>query len=499
MPEIQAFRGIRYNLGRVGSLGDVVTPPYDVISPELQDHFYEKHPNSFIRIDLNRIDPAGDTSENNRYSRAAKFYKQWRDEGVLVGEADPAIYVYHQEFTVGQVSNLPNAGQVKNPPHEKQVANLPHERIIRRGFLCRQRLSRFGEGLVFPHEETLPAAKADRLMLTVATKANLSPIFGLYPDPDCEAQRLLDDAVAGKTPLEAVDHLGVVHRLWPVTDVSVISKLSAIMGPKPLFIADGHHRYDTACNFRAQIYDSGFLSAEHPAHYTLMMCVAMDDPGLIVMPTHRLFRQADVLQETSAAGGNDPKTQQLTAKPEPNRAPPAPSANGRAVDLAALTYDKLNEQLTPYFTVRPAGEGPETAATVWEDIETGGNPAAIGLYTKKDNRWAIVSPTGAGKARMAELSKDHSEAWQSLGVSLLHRLIVEDRLGCKKLPKPGYVHLIEEVVEGLRTGEYPLAAIVMPATVEDVRTISMGGERMPAKSTYFYPKLLSGLVINPLE
>ncbi len=434
MPELQAFRGIRYNLGRVGALSDVVTPPYDVIGPELQEQFYQRHPNSFIRIDLNRIEPADDDEVSNRYTRAARYYRQWRDEGVLTTEADPAIYVYHQEF------------------------NYAGNTYVRRGFMARQRLTRFGEGQVFPHEETLPAAKIDRLMLTVVTKANLSPIFGLYPDPQCEAQNLLDTAVADKTPLVASDHLGVVHRLWPLTDVGVISKLSAVMGPKSIFIADGHHRYETACNYREQVYDSGFLSPEHSANYTLMMCVAMDDPGLIVMPTHRLFR-----------------------------------------GVPAMTSAELAAKLTPCFSTRPAGEGPEKAVTVWEDIETGGDQSSIGLYTQTDGRWLIATLTDAGRARMAELSKDHTEAWQALGVSLLHRLVVDDLLDCKELPKPTYVHLIEEVVDGLRSGEYPLAAVVMPATVEDVRTISLGGERMPAKSTYFYPKLLSGLVINPLE
>jgi uncharacterized protein (DUF1015 family) len=434
MPEIQAFRGIRYNLGRVGALSDVVTPPYDVIGPELQDAFYGKHPHSFIRIDLNRIQPGDDDEANNRYTRAARFYKQWRDESILTVEADPAIYVYHQEFAYAGTT------------------------YVRRGFMGRQRLTRFGEGQVFPHEETLPAAKVDRLMLTVVTKANLSPIFGLYPDPDCEAQNVLDEAIAGKTPLVATDHLGVVHRLWPVTDVATIAKLSAVMGPKPIFIADGHHRYETACNYRDQIYDSGFLSPEHPANYTLMMCVAMDDPGLIVMPTHRLFR-----------------------------------------GLPEMTADQLAAKLKPCFATRPAGEGPEMAATIWEDIETGGDQGSIGLYTHKDGHWLIATLTDAGRDRMAEVAKEHTDAWRALGVSLLHRLIVDDLLGCKDPPKPTYVHLIEEVVDGLRTGEYPMAAVVMPATVEDVRTISLGGERMPAKSTYFYPKLLSGLVINPLE
>ena len=134
-----------------------------------------------------------------------------------------------------------------------------------------------------------------------------------------------------------------------------------------------------------------------------------------------------------------------------------------------------------------------------EDIETGGDQGSIGLYTQKDGRWLIATLTDAGRTRMAEVAEDHTEAWQGLGVSLLHRLIIGDILGCTELPKPGYVHLIEEVTEGLRTGEYPLAAVLMPATVEHVRIISLGGERMPAKSTYFYPKLLSGLVINPVE
>ena len=301
-------------------------------------------------------------------------------------------------------------------------------------------------------------------MLTVVTKANLSPIFGLYPDPECEAQNLLDAAVAGKTPLVATDHLGVVHRLWPVTDVAVISKLSAVMGPKPIFIADGHHRYETACNYRDQVYDSGFLSP--------------DTPGQL---------HADDVRGDGRSG--------------PDRhahAPAVPRASWPRHDCTDQRRIGRQARAAASRPGRPA-KAPTRPPTVWEDIETGGNQGAIGLYTQKDGRWLIATLTDAGKARMAEVAKDHTEAWQALGVSLLHRLIVDDLLGCKDLPKPNYVHLIEEVVEGLRTGEYPLAAVVMPATVEHVRTISLGGERMPAKSTYFYPKLLSGLVINPLE
>jgi len=434
MPEIQAFRGIRYDLGHVGSLSEVVAPPYDVIGPELQDELYKKHPCNAVRLVLNRIEPGDDDETNNRYTRAGRFLKNWRSEGVLFTEANPAIYVYHQQFTF--------AGQTHT----------------RRGFMARMRLSRFGEGQVFPHEETMPGPKADRLMLTALCRANLSQIFGLYPDSEQEAQSLLDAAVADAAPIEATDHLGVVNRLWPVTDVETISAVSAVMGPKPIFVADGHHRYETACHYRDQLYDAGTLTPDHPARFVLMMCVAMEDPGLVVFPTHRLFR-----------------------------------------GLPELSSEELAAKLGDCFTIEPAGEGPEQAGNVWEEIETGDDQGTLGLFANKDQRWVVARITDAGRAMMAEVAKDHNQQWQQLGVSILHRLLIQRLLGGTDLPKPTYVHLVDEVVEGCRGGEYPLAALVMPATVDHIRSISLGGERMPAKSTYFYPKLLSGLVINPLE
>ncbi len=433
MPEIQAFRGLRYDLGHVGSLADVVCPPYDVIDPPMLDELYRRHPYNFVRVDLNRIEP-GDDEADNRYTRAARFLKTWRAEGVLFQEADPAIYVYHQEFTWAGRS------------------------YTRRGFMARMRLSPFGQGLVFPHEQTMSAPKLDRLMLTVVTKAALSPIFGLYPDPKLEADALLDQAIAGRTPLEARDPWGAVHRLWPVTDVDVVTELTAIIGPKPVFIADGHHRYETACKYREEVYESGFLAKDHPANYTLMMFVAMEDPGLVVLPTHRLFR-----------------------------------------DLPSLTAEELTRRLGDLFVARAAGTGPDDAATVWEDIETSGDPSALGLFTREDQRWTIVQLTPAGRAKMEVVAEDHGSEWRELGVSVLHRLLVETILGCSGQSSTQYVHKLEEVTEGLHTGQYPMAALVPPATVDHVRAISLQGERMPAKSTYFYPKLLSGLVINPLE
>ena len=213
MPEIQAFRGLRYDLGHVGSLSDVIAPPYDVMARQFQDELYKKHPANVIRLDLNRDEP-GDERPSNRYSRAAQFLKNWRTEGVLFTESQPAIYVYHQEFNSG--------GQT----------------FTRRGFMARCRLERFGEGNIYPHEETMSGPKQDRLLLTRACKANLSQIFGLYPDPQPKCKTLLEQAVAGVTPLEAIDHLGVVHRMWPVMDVAICPR-SPDDGPQ----ADLHRRW----------------------------------------------------------------------------------------------------------------------------------------------------------------------------------------------------------------------------------------------------------------
>jgi uncharacterized protein (DUF1015 family) len=456
MPAIQAFRGIRYDLGHVGSLSNVIAPPYDVIDAALQQTLYDKHPANVVRLILNKDEP-GDDEHRNRYTRAAQSMREWMRDGVLFHEADPAIYVYHQVFTEGGTQ------------------------YTRRGFMCRVRLERFGEGKIFPHEETHGAAKADRLKLWTACKANLSQIFGLYPDPTNDAQSILESAIAGVTPLEAADHLGVLHRLWPVTNVATITAVIGAMGERPVYIADGHHRYETAIALRDQLAAGhasrgtapAALPLEHPANYVLMMLVSMSDPGMLVLATHRLFR-----------------------------------------GLPPITSIELRERLGSSFNTEPAGSGPERARTLWEEIELEGDQGTIGLYSAVDNQWTIARLSDAGRERMAEAASEHSDDWQELGVSILQRLIVETLLDAPNLPAPKSVRDIEEVVRSLNEGDtagrdatgqtgaagrFELAALVMPATVDHIRAISSHGERMPAKSTYFYPKLLSGLVINPLE
>jgi uncharacterized protein (DUF1015 family) len=440
MPTVAPLRGLRYDPKHVGTLSQVIAPPYDVIDAALQTRLYERHPANVIRLELNREEP-GDDERSNKYSRAAKFLKAWREQGVVMQEPTAALYVYHQEFEV--------EGRT----------------FVRRGVMARVRLERFGTGNIHPHEETMSGPKQDRLLLTRACRANLSQVFGLYPDPAGEVQELLDKAVAGQPPIEATDHLGVKSWMWPLTDEGVAAKVAGLMGPKPVFIADGHHRYETACNYRDEVaaawsasHGGEPLPPDHPANFVLMMLVGMSDPGLVVLPTHRLFREPAVAD---------------------------------ASELAAKLGDA--------FTTRTSWRGPEAAEAVWSNIELEEDQGTIGFYTAGDQAWTLARITPAGRARMDAVAADHGAAWRSLGVSILHRLVIGELLGAKEIPTPGYVHLVREVVEGLETGKYPLAALVMPASVEDIRKVSETGERMPAKSTYFYPKLASGLVFNPLE
>ncbi len=443
MPQTAPFTALRYNLDHVGALSNVIAPPYDVIDPQLQDQLYKLHPANVIRIILNREEP-GDTGDE-KYQRAAKFVQQWVDEGVLKREDKPAFYVYHQQF------------------------EADGKAYSRRGFMGRVRIQPFGEGNIYPHEETHPKAKVDRLKLTTATRQNNSQIFGLYPDPDNEVITLLDEATAGVTPIEATDHLGVKHILWPVTDEAVTAKVSQLMEDRPMFVADGHHRYETASNYRKQVTEemSG-LPVDHPANFVMTMLVGMSDPGMIVLPTHRLLR-------------GTPK----------------------------FTADEIIAKLAGAFECEKVDGGVDAASAAWAKMEQADQQGLMALYAVEDDTWVLCRATEGAAAKMKELAPGQSDDWQGLGVSILHRLVIDELFGCQGHPKPTYVHDVAETIEGLK-GEgsqaesdgdqpYTLAALVMPAKLSHVEAISLHKERMPAKSTYFYPKLLSGLTFNPLS
>ena len=435
MADVNPFRAWRYDLAQVGDLSDVVTPPYDVIDNNFRNELYKKHPCNVVRVDFNREEP-GDTSPDDKYKRAAGFVKEWQADRVWQREADDALYVYHQEFT------------------------WEGKTYCRKGFLGRCRLEEFGKGCVYPHEQTLSGPKADRLLLTKATKMNLSPVFGLYPDPETKAQTILEKAIVGLTPLEATDHLGVLHRIWPVTNREAINQVRESLKPQPIFIADGHHRYETSCNYRRELKEQGHdIDDNHPANFVLMMFVGMGDPGLAILPTHRLFS-----------------------------------------GLPELTADELTAALSDNFELENCGSGAEGAQAAWEMVSADGGQDVFGFGTIKDGQWLFGRVTDASP--MQTLAPDQSDDWRGLGVALLHKLVVEH---CLKKAYPDasptfkFPHILEEVIEAQHAKSCQLAVLVPPAEIDHVQVIASKLEKMPPKSTFFYPKLLTGLVFNSLE
>lgn len=429
MADIRAFRGFRYDLGKVGALADVICPPYDVIDPTLQQQLYDASPHNAVRVELTREDPA---TGDDKYAAAARTLNGWVFDGALQQDTARSLYVYEQEFTA--------EGRT----------------YTRRGFFARVRLEPFGTGKVFPHEHTMSGPKADRLKLYHATGFNISPVFSLYPDDGNEVAAALEAVVKHAPPLAAKDHLGVMNRLWVVTDQAVISKVIGLMGPKPVFIADGHHRYETGLKYLEEQKAAGAVADdEAPANFCLMMLVGMSDPGLIILPTHRLV------------GG-----------------------------LPAVSRPQLTAALAGHFDV--VGEF-DTAAACWEHVQLEDSQSVLGFGTVADGKWLAVRLQDA--TAMATLAPDQSAEWRGLAVSILHKLVIEKLLPEKVggTPACGYVHLLNEVTDAVAGGKYQLACLVPPCGMEHVEEIAGHREKMPPKSTYFYPKVLTGLVLHSLK
>jgi uncharacterized protein (DUF1015 family) len=430
MADVRAFRAYRYDLSRVGALSDVVALPYDVIDPALQDSLYARSPYNVVRLILNK-EMAADDAVDNRYTRAQRTLAEWLQQGVLVRDSAPAVYVCHQQF------------------------DMEGRRHVRRGFLARMRLEALGRGLVFPHEETRPGPKADRLRLLRATRMNLSPVFGIYPDDHREVQAVLDSATLGSAAVEASDHLSVTSRLWPVTSDEVVDAVRKLMAPRPIFIADGHHRYETSLAYLAERQNAGdMLEEDAPDRFVLMMFIPMSDPGLVILPTHRLV-----------------------------------SGIGR------VRASEVGARIATACQVQPVGTGPEAASEAWRTVATERSQAVLAMGTA-DGVWQLVRFANDAAA-MKALAPQHGAAWLGLAVSRLHVYLLAHLLEAPDA-QCEYVHRLEDVIGRMQTGEYDVAALVPPTPMTLVAQIAKGGERMPVKSTYFYPKLLSGLVFNPL-
>ena len=431
MADIRAFRGYRYDLGQVGALSDVICPPYDVIDTALQQHLYESSPYNAVRVELTQEQP-GDDDIDNKYVRAGRALKEWIGANVLRQDTARSLYVLEQTFEV--------EGQT----------------FTRRGFLARVRLEPFGTGNIFPHEQTFSGPKADRLKLYQSTAFNISPIFGLYPDDSNEVFGKIESIIRNAPPTEAHDHLGVVNKLWVITDTHTVSQLIGLLGPKPVFIADGHHRYETGLKYLEEERAAGDVADdEAPQNFCLMMLVSMGDPGLIIQPTHRL----------------------LSGLPD-------------------LTIERLKTLLLADFELVCECVDP---AICWEHVQLEDSQSVLGFGSVDDGVWIAVKLRDS--ARMDALAPDASPEWRSLAVSILHKLVIDELLVRTSgvTPTCRYVHQLSEVTEAVKAKSCQLACLVPPCGMEHVESIAGSREKMPQKSTYFYPKIPTGLVFHSLK
>ena len=433
MAAIRPFRAVRYNTRDPLSIALVTAPPYDCISPAEREELYRTHPHNIVRLILGREED-GDTAERNVYTRAADLLKKWLGGGVLVRDAQPALYLYQQEF------------EVEGAAYKRE------------GFFARVRLEEFGAGRIFPHEQTMTGPREDRLRLLRATKANLSAVFGLYPDEANEVTAVFHAARMGEPLARTVDGAGIVHRLYACTDPGTVQRVVEAMADRPLYIADGHHRYETALLYRREAAGAGALPADHPANFVLMMCVSMSHPGLAILPTHRVLAG---LADLTAAG------------------------------LRAATQEHFD--WTEFV-------GAEATSPRLMDHLKAIQGCAFGLWTR-DASTAFVLRL-RDPAVMDRLAADHSAAWRRLDVAILHRLIFETLLP-KAVAKAAdlklaFVYLAKQAFDAVHEDGAQAAFLLRALPVSSLRDVAAAGERMPPKSTYFYPKILSGLVLNPL-
>jgi uncharacterized protein (DUF1015 family) len=434
----------------------VVTPPYDVISAEAQARYYARDPHNIIRLELGR-DERGDDELGNRYTRAAMAFADWRLTGVLRQDA-PAIYLYEQRFSV---PGVPGAGGARK----------------RRGLFARVRIEPWEAGVVLPHERTLSKPKDDRLKLTRATAATLSPIMALYDDPEGALAALFSKAARRKPEVAFSDEAGEEHRLWPLRDAALVARVVEFFRDRQLYIADGHHRYETALAYREELRETRReLALDDAANFTLMALSALEDPGLVVLPTHRIVRGA-----TPERLAGLPGELEGAFAVTPLGAPGGLATLDAAETLAALAAASEGVQRAAFVMVTPDGA-------------------------------FLLRQSDAGRAAMEALDSaragEHvgaSEAWRRLDVAALHELVLARGLGVnEQMTRAGdsisYMRDAHAAIEAVRTGQEgaQLAFLLNPTPPAAIRDVARAGDRMPQKSTYFYPKLITGLVINPL-
>lgn len=432
MAKIFPFSALRYDPAKV-PLAKVVTQPYDKITPEMQAGYYAKSPYNLVRVILGRQEP-GDSETNNVYTRAAANFHTWRAQKILTHDLDPSIYLYTQCFKV---------------PGDNSGAILE-----RRGFIALGQIEDYDRKVVFRHEQTLTKPKADRLNLLRATCSHFGQIFMLYSDPAGEVDATLQQP--GSPTVEVRDEYEVIHRVWKVSDQEAIAKVQTLMVDKKLIIADGHHRYETALNFRNEQRKAATNDPGAPYERVMMTFVNLDSPGLVVLPTHRVV-----------FGFENFNTAEMIRK------------------------------LEKYFEVSQIGAS-STIESLLRDLQDSGKERTALLAITSTGGFMLRARHGQQSSALSELS----ERQRSLDVVQLHKLVLEETLGMSEEDISNQTHLkymrhFRDALNDVREGAN-VAFIMNPVRMDQVRDVAFAGEVLPQKSTDFYPKLLTGLTIYSL-
>ncbi len=421
MAIVKGFNGMRFSEA-AGSLESLTCPPYDIISEEQRLAYLETNKNNVIRLEL----PKGD----DPYAQAGEVLKTWLADGTLIREGKDSVYIYEEEFKV-----------------KDTVMSI-------KGMIAAVKLEEFDKGIVLPHEETLSKAKTDRLNLMKATGCNFSQIYSLYMDEEGKTKAKIDECSDCTPDLELTDEAGVTHRMWIISNPSMVEKFCADFADRKLYIADGHHRYETGINYRNYCRENGTPEGAD-SDYIMMMLVDMENDGLVVFPTHRLVRDLESF---------DKEAMLEKAKENFN----ITHENG---------VDNIESKLDAYYK-----EGKK----------------AYALYCGGDE-WDLLVLRDI--AVMENVLPDCSDALRGLDVSVLHSLVLENCLGIDKENMAAqinltYTRVFDEAIEGVKSGKFQCSFILNPTRVEEIRDVAAAGEKMPQKSTYFYPKLITGMVMN---
>ena len=435
MVEVSPFKGITYNKEKIDKLNDVTSPPYDIISSNMQTELYEKNPYNFVRLILGKQN-SDDTKQNNRYTRAKKQFDSWIKESILIGSDKTAIFPYKIEYKVKNQSKTMNGFFVllKLDPEYKQVK---------------------------AHERTLSKPKADRLNLMRACNANLEPIELLYIDEKDIIRKKIDESL-GEPIISVKGYDNFTHKLWKIEDKYTISQVVGDLKDKILFIADGHHRYQTAINYADEMEKKTENQDDNASFkYRMVILANIFDEGLSILPTHRLIKMSNI-------------------------------------DL-----ENLVEKLGKYFTIQE-----KRVDDLNKDYETLGKRIKDELATEKEHKFAMYLKskyyvlTLKDEKLIDKFAGDHSKIWKTLDVSILHKIILEHLLGINEgnlEDHVKYIRVDEEAIQFVEEGDYDLSFLMNPTKIEEIKAIAEVGEHMPQKSTYFLPKMLSGLVMYKID